>query len=67
MFEISEDFFISLGMPKMVDDFYKSSTFSDTGKKMVCHASAWDFLDKKDLNDSRYRWVQHFNIGEIKI
>ena len=57
MFDMAEDFFVSLGMKPMVKDFCENSVFKDNGKKMVCHASAWDFLDTVKLADSRYRFV----------
>lgn len=51
MFEISDEFYMSLGLP--------SNNMSYTGKSIIvkpadqkiiqCHASAWDFSDGKDF------------------
>jgi peptidyl-dipeptidase A len=52
MFEISEEFFVSLGLDKLPDEFWKRSVFkrpNDTSREMNCHASAWDFYDGKDF------------------
>lgn len=39
----AEEFFTSLGLPKMPQTFYTESLFTKKkGKKSVCHPSAWD-------------------------
>ena len=43
IFRLSERFFVSLGLDKMPDSFWKKSVFvKPKNKEMVCHASAWD-------------------------
>lgn len=52
MFEISEEFFVSLGLDKLPEEFWKRSIFQrpkEIGREMNCHASAWDFYDGKDF------------------
>ena len=47
MFRMSDDFFIGLGCTPMTDKFWDKSVLkrADGGDQMVCHASAWDFMD----------------------
>jgi peptidyl-dipeptidase A len=50
MFRLSEDFFKSLGLAPMTDEFWKNSMIvKPKDCEVVCHASAWDFYDKKDF------------------
>ena len=47
MFEMSDDFFKGLGCTPMTEKFWEKSVLkrADGGDQMVCHASAWDFID----------------------
>ena len=48
MTRIAEDFYTSLGMPKLPDSFWaKSMLVQPRDRDVVCHASAWD-LDLKN-------------------
>ena len=39
----AEDFYVSLGMPKLPESFYERSMLvQPVGRDVVCHASAWD-------------------------
>eukprot|EP00094_Tigriopus_californicus_P003982 TCALIF_03835-PA protein Name:"Similar to Ance Angiotensin-converting enzyme (Drosophila melanogaster)" AED:0.12 eAED:0.12 QI:128/0.66/0.42/1/1/1/7/0/623 len=51
MFEKAEDFFLSMGLPPMREEFWNGSIIEkpDDGREMVCHASAWDFYNGKDF------------------
>ncbi|XP_077996679.1 angiotensin-converting enzyme-like [Glandiceps talaboti] len=51
MFELSEEFFTSLGLPASPKSFWNDSMFvrPDDGREVVCHASAWDFYNAKDI------------------
>lgn len=51
MFQTSDEFFTSLGLIKMPDLFWEKSMIEkpDDGRKVVCHASAWDFSNGKDF------------------
>ncbi|XP_071039889.1 angiotensin-converting enzyme [Parasteatoda tepidariorum] len=50
MFEISEEFFTSLGLIPMTPEFWKKSIIEKpTDRDMVCHASAWNFFNKGDV------------------
>ncbi|CAH1773416.1 unnamed protein product [Owenia fusiformis] len=51
MFEVSEEFFTSLGLIPMPEEFWNHSMIvkPDDGRDVVCHASAWDFLNQKDF------------------
>ncbi|XP_067952220.1 angiotensin-converting enzyme-like [Watersipora subatra] len=51
MFEMSDDFFASLGLNRVTDEFWANSMLEKPtdGRDVVCHASAWDFNDGKDF------------------
>uniref|UniRef100_A0A8C8RMH9 Angiotensin-converting enzyme n=1 Tax=Pelusios castaneus TaxID=367368 RepID=A0A8C8RMH9_9SAUR len=50
MFEESDKFFTSLGLIPMPQEFWaKSMTEKPAGREVVCHASAWDFYNRKDF------------------
>jgi len=50
MFEVSDEFFTSLGLIPMPVEFWEKSVIEKPeDKEMVCHASAWDFCNGKDF------------------
>lgn len=50
MFRLSEKFFTDLALIPMPESFWKHSVITKpTGRKIVCHASAWDFYNRKDF------------------
>ena len=51
MFELSDDFFASLGLIPMPQEFWDHSMIEkpDDGRDVVCHASAWDFYNQVDF------------------
>ncbi|NXD66074.1 ACE enzyme, partial [Eolophus roseicapillus] len=51
MFRVSEDFFTSLGLLEMPPEFWDKSMIEKPadGREVVCHASAWDFYNRKDF------------------
>uniref|UniRef100_A0A8D0GV64 Angiotensin-converting enzyme n=1 Tax=Sphenodon punctatus TaxID=8508 RepID=A0A8D0GV64_SPHPU len=51
MFEQSDSFFTSLGLIPMPADFWEKSMLEKPadGREVVCHASAWDFYNRKDF------------------
>ena len=52
MYEMSDEFFQSLGMWNMTDKFWENSVIEKKeGVEMVCHASAWDFMDGPGISD----------------
>ena len=53
IFKLSEEFFTSLGMRPMTNEFWeKSMLVRPAGKDVVCHASAWNL---NDINDTRIK------------
>ncbi|GFY40190.1 angiotensin-converting enzyme [Trichonephila inaurata madagascariensis] len=49
MFQISEEFFTSLGLKPMPKEFWKHSLIEKPkDREIICHASAWDFCNGKD-------------------
>ncbi|KAK7508278.1 hypothetical protein BaRGS_00000517 [Batillaria attramentaria] len=51
IFETADDFFKSLGMIEMPQEFWDKSmlTKPTDGREVVCHASAWDFYNGVDF------------------
>ncbi|XP_016368729.1 angiotensin-converting enzyme [Sinocyclocheilus rhinocerous] len=51
MFEESDRFFTSLGLLPMPPEFWNKSMLEKPtdGREVVCHASAWDFYNRKDF------------------
>jgi len=51
MFELADQFFLSLGLEAVPPLFWKNSMLEKPtdGREVVCHASAWDFFDGKDF------------------
>ncbi|NXP26793.1 ACE enzyme, partial [Scytalopus superciliaris] len=51
MFRVSEEFFTSLGLLEMPPEFWEGSMLEKPtdGREVVCHASAWDFYNRKDF------------------
>ncbi|XP_022084569.1 angiotensin-converting enzyme-like isoform X2 [Acanthaster planci] len=50
MFEVSDEFFESLGLIKMPPEFWAESMIErPTDREVVCHASAWDFYNQIDF------------------
>jgi peptidyl-dipeptidase A len=48
--ELGENFFVSLGLEKLPDSFWKRSQFvKPQDREVVCHASAWDVTYSNDL------------------
>lgn len=61
MFRVSEEFFTSLGLLEMPPEFWEKSMLEKPtdGREVVCHASAWDFYNRKD-----FRCVGHAGSAE---
>ncbi|XP_065573989.1 angiotensin-converting enzyme-like [Artemia franciscana] len=50
IFKMADDFFASLGMKSVSEDFWeKSMLWKPEDRDVVCHASAWDFCDRADF------------------
>ena len=51
MFRKAEDFFTSIGLKPMPQEFWDGSILKkpDDGRELTCHASAWDFYNGKDF------------------
>lgn len=49
MFELSDDFYQSLGLPSSAMSYGPKAVIEKPPQKMVCHASAWDFCDGEDF------------------
>ncbi|XP_074652367.1 angiotensin-converting enzyme-like isoform X2 [Tubulanus polymorphus] len=51
MFHLSDDFFASLGLERMPNEFWNKSMIEKPldGRPVVCHASAWDFYNGIDF------------------
>lgn len=50
MFRVAEEFFTSLNLEEMPEEFWSGSMLEKPeGREVVCHASAWDFYNRKDF------------------
>ncbi|XP_019725690.1 angiotensin-converting enzyme [Hippocampus comes] len=50
MFRVAEEFFTSLGLAEMPPEFWQESMLEKPDdREVVCHASAWDFYNRKDF------------------
>lgn len=50
MFQESDSFFTSVGLEAMPQEFWdKSMLTKPADREVVCHASAWDFYNRKDF------------------
>lgn len=50
MFRVAEDFFESLNLDSMPNEFWEGSMLvKPADREVVCHASAWDFYNRKDF------------------
>jgi hypothetical protein len=49
MYATGDDFYASMGLIRVPDTFYNLSMLRkpEDGREVVCHATAWDFYDKK--------------------
>lgn len=74
MFKMSEEFFTSMGLPPMPKTFWERSVLTKpTDRKIVCHASAWDFFIGKDVRIKQCTQVQmddllvvHHEMGHVE-
>lgn len=57
MFRVAEEFFTSLGLSPMPPEFWAGSMLEKPtdGREVVCHASAWDFYNRRDFRSRRGR------------
>lgn len=61
MFQISEEFFTSLGLKAMPVEFWHNSILEKpTNRPVSCKASAWDFCNK---NDYRYINIHIYSLN----
>lgn len=75
MFEMAENFFVSLNMTKLPATFWEKSIIEkpNDGRQMICHASAWDFAVGDDVRIKQCTRVTmeslvtvHHEIGHIE-
>ncbi|XP_062548667.1 angiotensin-converting enzyme-like [Armigeres subalbatus] len=75
MFQMGDDFFQSLNMTKLPQDFWDKSILvkPTDGRNLVCHASAWDFFATDDVRikqctriNMREFLVVHHELGHIQ-
>lgn len=74
MFRVAEEFFTSLGLMGMPEEFWnKSMLVKPTDREVVCHASAWDFYNKEDFRIKQctsvtmeHLFTAHHEMGHIQ-
>lgn len=63
MFQLSDKFFTDLGLIPMPGEFWRESMISKPAhRKVVCHASAWDFYNRKDF---RIKMCTNVNMEDL--
>jgi peptidyl-dipeptidase A len=73
MTRVAEDFYLSLGFPKLPDSFWEKSLFvQPRDRNVVCHASAWDMNLKGDVRikqcvepDEEQLGTLHHELGHL--
>jgi len=59
MFRVADDFFGDMGLVRAPKEFWDETMYvKPEGREVVCHASAWDFYNRKDFrlrNSSEFR------------
>jgi len=75
MFETANEFYASMGLEKVPDTFWNLSMLEKPeGRDVICHATAWDFYDRKDFrirmctNDFDFQDLNtiHHELGHIQ-
>jgi len=74
MFQLSDKFFTDLGLIPMPGEFWRESMIEKPAdRKVVCHASAWDFYNRKDFRIKMCTSVQmdelivvHHEMGHVQ-
>ncbi|XP_055597208.1 angiotensin-converting enzyme-like [Uranotaenia lowii] len=75
MFEMGDEFFVSLNMTKLPQTFWEKSILEkpDDGRDLICHASAWDFSKDDDVRIKQCTRVNmedfftvHHELGHIQ-
>nr|XP_006816593.1 PREDICTED: angiotensin-converting enzyme-like [Saccoglossus kowalevskii] len=60
MFQLSEEFFVSLGLIPSPESFWEDSMFEKPDdREVTCHASAWDFFNRKDFRIKMCTKINH--------
>lgn len=51
MFQTANDYYFNMGMKRVPPSFWRLSMLSkpEDGRKVQCHATAWDFYDREDF------------------
>lgn len=63
MFQLSDKFFIDLGLIPMPPEFWRESLITKPlDRRVVCHASAWDFYNRKDF---RIKMCTNINMEDL--
>lgn len=75
MFQMGDDFFVSLNMTRLPQSFWEKSILEKPtdGRDLVCHASAWDFYSIDDVRIKQCTrvtmdqfFVVHHELGHIQ-
>lgn len=66
MFTESNDFFTSVGLEPMPLEFWnKSMLTKPADREVVCHASAWDFYNRKDFRYALGKGMEEHTLQEL--
>ena len=67
MFEMGDEFFTSMGLLEVNDEFWENSMLErpKDGRDVVCHPSAWDFRNGVDFRYEHYLLFMSRNIVNL--
>ncbi|XP_045585496.2 LOW QUALITY PROTEIN: angiotensin-converting enzyme [Procambarus clarkii] len=64
MFQVADDFFASLGLPRLPPSFWHDSLLQKPlHRNVICQASAWDFCNGKDFRISQCTEVREEDLA----
>ncbi|CAG0921092.1 unnamed protein product [Notodromas monacha] len=67
MYDVAEDFFVSMGFSPMTKTFFEKSLFEkpDDGREVTCHGSAHDFNQGACGDDFRIKYCAEVTPGDL--
>ena len=63
MFQTGDDFYAAMGLLRVPDSFWELSMLEklQDGRQVICHATAWDFYDRKVIMIRQYWNIFNFS------
>ena len=63
MFQTGDDFYVAMGLLRVPNSFWELSMLEkpQDGRQVICHATAWDFYDRKVIIIRQYWNIFNFS------